>query len=195
MQVAIQGFSSFYFFFQHFPDPSDGKSTSRVVFNLVCYQLNYFTFTVPRFKCVLYLVDALQNKMLVCSRTFINYPVGGTPHGTKDTPGILSNGELRPFWLTWRDRHLRFGEGEEVGQNEVTSYNNLQLDAITSASVSSGGSSAGEWLFKPTPPTLGVQDYKLLFCEICILIFKKYTNVDLFWYNCCILSHQTLGNI
>ena len=94
--------------------------------------------------------------MPVYFRTFINYPVGGTSHGTEDTPGILSDGELRPFWLRWRDRHIRFGEGEEVGQNEVTSYNNLDLAAITGVSVSSGGASTGEWLFKPIPPTPGV---------------------------------------
>ena len=100
----------------------------------------------------------LNNTRVFYFRTFIRYPVGGTTHGTKDTNGILSETELRPFWLRWRDRHLRFGEGEEVGQNEVTSYNNMDLAAITSVSVSSGSSYTGEWLFKPVPPTQGVQD-------------------------------------
>ena len=113
-------------------------------------------------------VNYLNNIHVFYFRTFIRYPVGGTTHGTVDTVDILSESELRPFWLRWRDRHLRFGKGEEVGQNEVTSYNNMDLAAITSVSVSSGGSYTGEWLFKPIPPTPGAQDYDFLFCGKCI---------------------------
>ena len=38
---------------------------------------------------------------------------------TKDTPNILSENEMRDFWISWKDKKISVGTGLLVGENIV----------------------------------------------------------------------------
>lgn len=70
-----------------------------------------------------------------------------------DTPSILSESELRPFWISWHNATIRFGTGESVGQGQLLSQTDPQpayRRHVHSVAVASGAVVNGEWEFKGT---------------------------------------------
>lgn len=66
----------------------------------------------------------------------------------KETFQILSCDHYRPFWLKWDESSIEAGQGLDVGDRRVISYENyygtLNIHAL---GITTSASTSGEWIF------------------------------------------------
>ena len=66
---------------------------------------------------------------------------------TVSKSGVLSETEMRPFWVSWSNRTISVGEGTTVGEREFLSWSNSTLYPITFVAISTGWEATGLWQF------------------------------------------------
>ena len=66
---------------------------------------------------------------------------------SKDTPDIVSNQELRAFWISWANYRLMVGYGAAIGKNMFLDYQESEPYPVTAISISTGWGAEGEWEF------------------------------------------------
>ena len=59
--------------------------------------------------------------------------------------GVLSEFESRPFWLSWKNGHLRVGAGSTVGENEILEYADSLKDVTSLSLATYNNTVAGIW--------------------------------------------------
>ncbi|ELU12989.1 hypothetical protein CAPTEDRAFT_114549 [Capitella teleta] len=80
------------------------------------------------------------------TKTVIRRSVAGDIVEEVDTPDILSCDHLRIFWIKQeRDGLLQIGEGSNIGNNVVLSWNDADPYDVASVSLSTGHGARGEW--------------------------------------------------
>jgi Farnesoic acid 0-methyl transferase len=88
-------------------------------------------------------------KMNTVTTLSYNSPSGDNVHEVS-TLGILSDSELRSFWLTWVDGSVKFGRGSVVGVSEVLTFTDpdpAYRRFIHSLAVASLADEKAEWEF------------------------------------------------
>jgi len=64
----------------------------------------------------------------------------------EDTPGIVSDHQLRWFWISWQDDVVQFGGGYRPGLNLIVNSSNDRVPSINSMSIASINNIRGFWI-------------------------------------------------
>lgn len=62
------------------------------------------------------------------------------------TNDILSCGEERFFWLSWKDGHIVIGQGQQVGRQVIIAFQAMSTYTVRALSISTQGTK-GTWRF------------------------------------------------
>ena len=74
---------------------------------------------------------------------------GMFPNGIKrsiPSYGVLSCNEVRDFWISWSNGIVKVGEGRNVGENSLLSYDDLTFYPVKAFTFKSPGAN-GTWEF------------------------------------------------
>ena len=85
----------------------------------------------------------------------------GMPSESASTPGVLSEEELRWFWVSWGGGRISAGVGSSVGQGELLAYADPSPSPVNYVAFATGWGSMGQWRIPVGLPTLGTFFYSL----------------------------------
>ena len=64
-----------------------------------------------------------------------------------DTPGILACLQYRPFWISWEEGTIAFGEGLGPGSYTVASWTDPHFYVVNSVGLSTSDLTHGYWRY------------------------------------------------
>lgn len=79
--------------------------------------------------------------------SYIKEDIRGSVIHEVETPGILSENEMRTFWVSWQNGTVEFGRGADDQTKPITSWQDPEPKDIVQAYFDTGNGHVGRWEF------------------------------------------------